>query len=94
MTEKVKSFILFRHVSLQVKVFAALMVMTTLATLVLMQVSLQQNSEILLRKTIREQRQNAELAADGVASVMNHVASLSKLTSQTASSRLPVWRSG
>ena len=81
MTKKAGGLNSFWHVSLQVKVFAALMVMTALATLVLMQVSLQQNSEILLRKTIREQKQNAQLAADGVASIMNHVASLSRLTS-------------
>lgn len=81
MGEKPKRFFLFRHVSLQMKVFAALIVMTVLTAFVLMQVSLQRNSDVLLRKTIREQMQNAELAADGVASVMNHVASLSKLTS-------------
>ena len=81
MRGKVKRCFPLRHVSLQIKVFAALVVMTVLTAFVLMQVSLQQNSDVILRKTIREQMQNAQLAADGVASVMNYVASLSKLTS-------------
>ncbi len=71
----------FGHVSLRIKVFLALFLMTTFAAGVLVQVSVRQNSEVLLRKTIREQMQNAELAADGVESVMNHIVSLSKLTS-------------
>ena len=71
----------FFRFSLRVKVFLALLVMTCLAAGILVQMSIRQSSQVLLNKTIREQRQNAELACNGVAAVMNHVTSLSKLAS-------------